>query len=219
MGEELTTSADGVQATTSGSVQVTAPTTDGQAPVSQSTTDNKEHERIIEQLRKENAAARKRLDTFEKAQQEAEAAKLSDQQKLEKKLADLQKAHDDAIKEKQELAIAHAVSLQAQKLGFQDPDDARRFLDMAALEFDGNGTPTNVESLLKDVLKNKPYLAGKSAVSTSGGATNPSRSASAAQQELSWAYITSLKPADWNAFTPERKQEIQRWQLNNPPRF
>src|SRR5437867_1030084 len=134
MSSEATISTDGDQASTSGLPQVGTPAAIGdQASMSQSTTDNKEHERIIAELRKENAAARKRLDTFEKAQQEVEQAKLSDQQKLQKKLADLQKSHDDVVREKQELALVHAVSLQAQKLGFQDPDDARRFLDMAAL--------------------------------------------------------------------------------------
>src|SRR5690348_963800 len=101
MTTEQTTSTDGDQASTSGLPQAGTPTTDGQAPVSQSTTDTKEHERIIEQLRKENAAARKRLDAFEKAQQEAEAATLSESEKLQKKLADLQSQHDTITRQSQ----------------------------------------------------------------------------------------------------------------------
>lgn len=50
---------------------------------------------------------------------------------------------------------------EAAKLGFRDPDDAlahvARRID--AVELDKDGKPTNVSTLLADLLKDKPYLA------------------------------------------------------------
>jgi hypothetical protein len=179
--------------------------------------------RISKSLAKANNEAKTfRLENNELKQYKAqvEAEKLTEQEKrelaqkqLEAKLAELQKSHDDAVREKQELRIDHAVAIQAQKLGFADPDDAKRFLDLAELEFDENGIPTNVADLLGNVLKNKPYLKAQSnrPVSTSGGATNPSRSTTTAPQELSWEVIGKLTPAQYEA----RRNEIQAW-MNNP---
>jgi soluble lytic murein transglycosylase-like protein len=175
--------------------------------------------RIETALKKANTEAKNyRLEANELKQFKAqvEAEKLTEQEKqelarknLESQLATLQKQHEDAVREKQELRIEHAVSIQAQKLGFADPDDAKRFLDMAALEFDDNGAPTNVTDLLGDVLKIKPYLKAQTgrATVTSGGATNPPRSVAATNKEISWELISQLKPEEYAA----RRSEIQQW--------
>jgi hypothetical protein len=60
--------------------------------------------------------------------------------------------------------------LRARELGIIDPDAAYRLLDLAEVEYDETGRPTNIERLLRDLVRKRPYLVGSSA-----SATNPSR--------------------------------------------
>src|SRR5690606_40652112 len=41
---------------------------------------------------------------------------------------------------------------------FIDPDDAMAHIDLADIAFDEDGRPTNIEQLLSDLAKRKPYL-------------------------------------------------------------
>lgn len=166
-------------------------------------------------LRSEAANLRKRLKAFEEADAKAKDAQLSEQERLQKQLADLQSQHDTATRTHQERIIGYEVRLQASQMGIVDPDAAAKLLDWSQIEYDDNGAPLNVSDLLKGLIKAKPYLAGSKPAPTSGGATNPPRSQSTAPKELSWQVISSMKPDEYNA----RRAEIQQWMLNNPSRF
>src|SRR6266487_2117917 len=145
MTTETTPSTDGGQAPTSGSPQAGATsTTDGQAPVSQ--TQPTDHEKIIEQLRKENAAARKRLDAFEQAQKEAEQAKLSETEKLNQQHSELQAKHAELERRYQERVISSEFQAQAAALGIRHPERVYRLVDTAELEFDDDGMPKNAKA-------------------------------------------------------------------------
>ncbi len=50
------------------------------------------------------------------------------------------------------------IERQARKLAIVDEDAAYRLLDAARIEYDAGGNPSNVEALLKDLVKAKPYL-------------------------------------------------------------
>jgi hypothetical protein len=163
MEDNTTPSADGDQASTSGLPQAGTTTTDGQAPVSQST--STEHERIIAELRKENAASRKKLSAYEETEKASQAAKraaeeaqLSEIERTKKQLADLQSQHETYVRQTQERLVRHAVERQATQLGIIDPDAATKLLDWSELEFDDNNLPTNAEKLLEKLIKNKPWL-------------------------------------------------------------
>ena len=151
-----TPSADGGQAPTSGTGQAPTSTTDGQAPVSQ--TQPTDHEKIIEQLRKENAAARKRLDAFEQAQKEADLAKLSETEKLTAQHSELQAKHAELERRYQERVISAEVQLQAANLGIRHPEKVFRLIDTAELEFDDDGAPKNAKALVEKLLKEMPEL-------------------------------------------------------------
>lgn len=166
--EENTPSADGSQALTSGSPQAGTPTIDGPAPVSQTTSADKssEHDRIIAELRKENAAHRKKLSAYEETEkQQAEAKKLADEAQLseidrvKKQHAEIQSQHNALMLELQETRIQHAVERAAHDLKFIHPEIAGRLLDRAELEFEDNGTPKNAKQLLEKLLKAMPELA------------------------------------------------------------
>lgn len=164
---------------------------------------------LRQRLRSAEAKA-KEFDDF-KAQQDQQ--NQSELEKTQKRAADAEKARDEALRAQQELRMSNAVTLAAGRLNFNDPDDGMRYIKTADLEDD----LSNVGDLLKQVLKERPYLAaGKGqAVQTSGGATNPSRSQSTAPQALTWDVISRMNPQEYEA----RRGEIQKYIADHPFRY
>ena len=178
-----------------------------------------DYERQIAELRKENAAHRTRQSAYEKAQAEAEAAKLSDLEKANKRAADLEAQLNDRTRAYQERLVKAEIKAGAAGVGIIDPDAAVKLLDWSQFEYDDEGVPTNISKLLDQLVKDKPYLASArtnaaSSVS-SGGVTNPSRSAtSAAGSTLSWDAIGRMSRNEYLA----RQAEIQEFIARNPPK-
>lgn len=171
-------------------------------------------------LRSESLNLRKRLKAFEEAEAKAKEAQrqqaeaeLTETQKLSKKLTDLQTLYDQSTKQTQARIVQYEVQLQAARMGIHDPDAAAKLMDQSLLEYDEQGNPSNVEDLLKDLIKAKPYLANKP-TPTSGGATNPSRAHSSTPPPLTLELIGSMTPEQYR----ERRAEVQQWMANNPPR-
>jgi hypothetical protein len=179
--------------------------TDSQALKSQ-----QDYDKIIADLRRENAANRVKAKEFDDLQKKLENDKLTETERLTKQIADLQKAHDQAVAQAQQLKQAASVASTAARLGFADPDDAIRFLD--ASEIDANAS--NIESLLKDLLKSKPYLAGTQRAS-SGGATNPSRASTDANANITEDYVKRMLSGDKSIKPYEQHTEAQRQQITN----
>jgi multidrug efflux pump subunit AcrA (membrane-fusion protein) len=158
--------------------------------------------RIEAALKKANSEAKNyRLEAEElkKYKEAAESAKLTDQERLDKEreqlkqqLADLQKAHEDTIRQAKEYKVNTEVRLQAAQSGFSDPNDAVKFLNWDDIETDDDGNPTNVSELVANLLKTKPYLAKPTSRSAPAvSATNPSRSNRTADDPTE--YINKLK--------------------------
>ena len=101
----------------------------------------------------------KKLSTYEKAEQEAKDAQLSEIERIKKQHTELQAQHETYTRQMQERVVRYEVERQAARLGIIDPDAAVRLLDWSELEMNDDGTPTNAEKLLEKLLKNKPYLA------------------------------------------------------------
>lgn len=154
----------------------------------------------------ESAGHRKKADELDKLKADQEAATLSEQQKLQKERDKLQAERDQLAQSLKETKIQHTVSLQAQKLGFADPSDAGFYIDESQL----NEDLSNVDDLLKAVLKAKPYLAGKTAQPTSGGPTNPSRTQSA-NQPITREYVHQIQAGGqqaWSALSLDEQRRI-----------
>jgi hypothetical protein len=100
----------------------------------------------------------KELETLRAAQKEAENAKLSEQEKLQNRVKELETQAAALAEEKKSLLVRTAVEREARKLNLVDEDAAYRLLDLNAIEFGDDGTPKNVETLLKALAKDKPYL-------------------------------------------------------------
>jgi hypothetical protein len=163
----------------------------------------------------ESASHRHKAKELDDLKAQAEASQLSETEKLQKKLTDMQAKLDETTKASQERVVTSEVRTQAAQLGFINPAVAAQLLNRSEIVFDGSGEPTNIGDLLKALLKENSYLAGKPVASTSGGATNPPRSASTTPTALSWDVISKLTQTEYNA----RGVEIKQWILNNPPRF
>ncbi len=150
MPEEPNTTAEGQEPTTvDTSTPGASPTTSttGQAPKSQ-----EDYDKIIADLRKENASHRTKLKSFEEAQQAEELAKLDDLTKTTKQLESMQ----SKFKDLQEKYVDAQVRLAASEK-FADTELAALAVK-GSLEYGDDGLPTNLDKALADLAKNKPLL-------------------------------------------------------------
>lgn len=160
-------------------------------------------------LRARLKAAEAKATEFDKLKADAEAAKLTETQRLQKQLADLQKAHESATAQVKTERARAAIQVQALQNGL-DPKLASRLIELSDLEYDDEGQPSNVPALIKSLLKDYPHLVSKMTPASSGGATNPARSQSGSEA-ITREYVAKLTPADYAAMSPERRAEISRW--------
>lgn len=183
--------ADGERHSPSGSDDQSAAR--GQAPTT-STSASSEDEGLSEaDLRKalkaaraeaaENRKAKKELDALH---QQAEDAKLSETEKLQKALAEAQSERERTLLQAQERVTRAEVRAIARDLGIK-PELALRLIDLAAIEFDDAGDPTNIDALLQQAMteygltptaKPSAHLSAATAQQNAPrtGATNPPRS-------------------------------------------
>lgn len=118
----------------------------------------------IRKLRETEKATKeqlKELDTLRAKVKAAEDAQLSDQEKLTRERDEATKRAEAAAAELKSERTRSAIERAAAKVGFVDPEDA--FLRVGSqVEFDDDGKPTNVEALVTQLAKDKPYLVGAS---------------------------------------------------------
>lgn len=96
------------------------------------------------------------------AEKKAEREKMTETERLNAQLAELQAKALAAETAANERELRLKVVTKAVKAGFQDPDDAWRMLDLAEVG-------ENIDGALTDLLKNKPYLARASGTASGGG--------------------------------------------------
>ena len=168
-------------------------TAEGQAPEAE-----KFDAAYVQQLRAEAAKYRKRLREMEQALKEKEEAEMSEQERLQKRLAELEKERDALAARAREQAVSAKIAFAAQKLGIQSSKAALRLLDMERLDFNEDGEPTNIEELLRELVKEYPFLVGTAQAS----ATNPARGQST---RLTMEDIKRMSPEEIN----RRWDEVQ----------
>lgn len=176
-------------------------------------------------LRSEASNLRKRLKEFEALntelktfREQTEAAKLSDQEKqalaqkkIEQQLSDFQSQNSDLLRQLQEARINNEVYKNASKLNIIDIDAASKLIDASRIDYDESGNPTNIDSLLKELVKARPWLAGKATQQTSGGATNPPRSQTSGPQQITKEYVEQVQrggPSAWSALSEDEQRRI-----------
>lgn len=119
---------------------------------------------------------------------EKEQAEKSELQKAKELAEEKEKQLQALMNRQKDLMVQNGVTSVASKLGIIDPDAAYRLLDKSSIEFDDDGQATNVEALLVSMLKDRPYLTGKSA-----SAMNPGKTRKFSKEE-----IERMTPAEIN---------------------
>lgn len=153
----------------------------------------------VKQLRREAAEYRKKLRELEQIVKQHEEAKLSETEKLQKRLAELEREQASWQQERQERTLRYETMLAASRLGIVDPEAAYKLLDLAEIEFDEDGSPRNLEKALRDLIAKRPYLAG----AAGGSPTNPARS------QVSPTTFTRSQLRDPNFFKAHRDAIMQ----------
>ena len=172
--------------------------------------------------------AERRIADFEAAKKAEDDAKLSETQRLQKQLSELQLAQVEKERKSQERVIRAEVRAQAATAGVP-ADLASKLIDYAEIEFDDDGEPKNIAKLLDALVKQYPQLAAVTAATTTAamagkngagaaqptsvGVTpaNPPRSAAGSSGAVTEAYVASLTPQQYANLPPERRQEVQQW--------
>lgn len=129
---------------------------------------------------KEAAQRRKKLEAFEQAEAERKKAEMTELEQAQAKLAELERRAQEAEAGKREALIRAAVIAKATARGFRDPEDVLRFLDTSKVEIADDGQVADVDTLLGELGKAKPYL-----LQPQGqvGATNPGRGQSVGETD------------------------------------
>jgi hypothetical protein len=116
--------------------------------------------RKLSDFERDNAKYRERLRTFEQAEQERQQASLSELQKAQQKIAELEQLDADRAEKLQSERLRYRVEAGAAKRQFVDPEAAYALLDRSKVEFDDEGHPRNVDALLQQMAKERPWLTG-----------------------------------------------------------
>jgi hypothetical protein len=144
-------------------------------------------QKVIREERADAAKHRTRAtdrDTLAAELKQFKDAQLTEQQKLEQRAAELEKQANQTTEELRQERAHREVERQARKLNLVDEETALALVQ-SRIEYDDAGKPTNVEALLTQLAKDKPFLVGTDAGSAaaarpSSSAANPNRGASAA---------------------------------------
>lgn len=156
----------------------------------------------IHALRTKAGRLEKEVERLRKAEEERQNASLSEVERLKKELAAKDAAIEAAAAQAKAGRLSGASLAAAARLGFADPEDAQRFLDADAVEWDDAGSPKNVGTLLEAVLKAKPYLKASFTQPPDLGQGNRGGSS----VPLTLAQIDKMSPAEINA----RWDEVQK---------
>src|SRR5579875_3601136 len=111
----------------------------------------KEIARLRAALKRTNAEAashRMKAKELEEYKGKVENEQLTEKQRLEKQLSEIQNQHTELLRQHQERSVQYEVKLQAAQLGVKYPEKVSRLLDWSEIEYDDSGNPTNISKLV-----------------------------------------------------------------------
>jgi len=113
---------------------------------------------------------------LERRLQEIADKDLDEQTKKDRRLAELESERTALLQERQRTMVTMEVNRLQPKMGLVDVDAASRLLDWDLIEYGDDGKPANVEDLVRDLLREKPYMGGQrpaqsGSINTSSGTT------------------------------------------------
>lgn len=117
-------------------------------------------------LRSEMKGLRSRLKQYETAEAQRQREGQTEAERLAQAEREREEARDQLRRERVERRIVSVATSQ----NAVDPDAVVALIRESEIEFDQDGQPTNVESLVKALLRSKPYLSrGNPRGSANGG--------------------------------------------------
>lgn len=114
----------------------------------------------IRAQRDSEKALKAQLAAAQQQLKDKDDATLSEQQKLQKRIDEMETAVKEQSAKAQRATLRSGLTVEATELGFRNPALAHKLIDQDDVTYDDAGTPTNLKRLLRDVLKDNPYLAG-----------------------------------------------------------
>lgn len=112
----------------------------------------------LERTRREAANYRTRLREAEAKVRAHEDAQLSEMERAQREAREAAQREREAREELKAVRTRTEIERAATKLGIVDADAAARLLDQGTLDFDERGALKNVEAVLRDLVRERPYL-------------------------------------------------------------
>lgn len=199
-----------------------------QAPSTSQFKSVEEAEAAYQRLLKDKQDANAEAAETKRRLKALEDATKTEEQKRAERLQELEGKSTTFETQQQEWRVERAILLHAPEVGLK-PALALKLVDLAELKTDKNGEPTNIPELLAKILTDYPEL--KSAQQqgqppTPGqprqniGASNPPRSATSGQGQLTMEYIAKLSTTpEGHAEYIARRAEIQAFIAKNQRRY
>lgn len=145
----------------------------------------------LKRVRREAARYRTELRQHQQQAEEAKRAQLPEVDRLRADLATLQAQVAERDRAMAEQRLRSQIISSAAKLGFNDPEDAYRMLDLQEFTVE-NGTADGIDEGLAALRKAKPYLA-RQAGAPAVAPTNP-----AGQRTLTKADVAGMSADEIN---------------------
>ena len=191
--------ADATQSQTDNAAQSQTDTKQGQSQAdnqTQSGADTKTDDKAetfdrayVEKLRTESAGYRTKLHTVEGELQKFKDSQLSEIDRAKREATDASAKATQLEAELKQSRVMADVALHSVGLKIVDADAAYKLMDVSAVEFDTDGKPKNVKTLLNHLIKEKTFLLG-STVTTKPN--NPGRDGAG----LTLDQIKKMTPAE-----------------------
>lgn len=124
---------------------------------------------VIARLNREAKQHRERAEAAEARLAEIEQSKLSEQEKVQQALAAEQEKSKTLEQQLRDTLTGSMIRDSAIKAKATDPDLVRAAVDKSAVEYDGDGKPTNLDALIEAVKKAHPVLFKATQGSGDGG--------------------------------------------------
>jgi hypothetical protein len=166
----------------------------------------------FKELNKEAKEAKKQLAERQKKDEEDAQNKLKEEGKYQELLEAKDKENIQLKSSLSDLQLDLSIMSIASKLKVVDTDAVRKLIDKSKLETDKDGKYLNVEEVVKDLLTEKPYLAGDSSSTSS----NIGSKANATTDSQNGSFVMTkselqakLRDHKWYE---EHKDEITTWQ-------
>lgn len=129
-------------------------------------------------LRSEANSLRKRLRELEERDAAAEAAKLTETERIQRERDAMAKELADLKEAGRRQSIESAAIAAAARIGYANPADAMAFIAPEDIQTGDDGMPTNIEALVAKVAKERPYLAPPKSAGSADVTASGARAAS-----------------------------------------